>query len=344
MNVFACTLLASTLLMSYFGASRSAIDDEYGYADKIDFISIEPIKHSLYTSRITVKYSFSKKPKSISSLSIRIINSQYVRGKQIYLGSSNVQTYTVIYDYPQTYSNLSREDTFKFELMGDYSDTVEIASKIYSPTTMYINNVNETYESPENIAIYRRGEEVAYYSEKFVFTNLNKEFVLGKYWGIDLSGIYFNYVAPKYFPLTYENARLIIEGRQGAFEKLGSEMATPNWRKLSLSLSKDEKTGKYLFHPETQLYVNPITLDMSTYPIDNYIETKYLFFPRPIEDIETYVIRFMVDNLGANNNQFSYQFSVSISTNLYGNCNDSSYCLSTEEAVPDLELGTIITH
>ena len=344
MNVFNCLFLASSLLFAYFGVSRSSADEEYGYVDKIDFISIEPIKHSIYSSRMTVKYSFRKATTSLASLTIRIVNSQYVRGKQIYIKSGFEQANTIVYDYPETYSTLTRSDVFIFELGGQANDSVSISSKVYEPQIMTIRNENETYETSPNIAIYRRDQGITYYSEKFIFTNLKQDYVLGKYWGVDLYSLMFNYVAPDFLPLTYDNPRLIIEGREGAFSKIGTETGIANWRFLSLTLDKDDKSGKYLFRPSDQLYVNPITLDMSSYPIENYIATKYLFFPRPTEDIETYTIRFMVDNLGANNSQLAYEFFVSITSDLYGNCNDSSYCLSMEDTVPNLDLGTVITH
>ena len=343
MNLFSCALLASSILIGYLATSRSSIDEEYGYENKIDFISVEPMKHSLYSSRMTIKYSFSSTNNQLIQVSIKVVNPQYVRGKVIFSQMLRDKAATVIYDYPQTYSNISRNDVYVFQLSGPQNDEVSISSKVYSPQNVVIKDENSSYETPENIAIYRRGEGITYQSEKYIFSNLKQEYVLGKYWGVNLYGLLFNYVAPKYFELTYDNPRLIIESREGALTKIGEERGMPNWRYLSLSLDKDEKSGKLNFHPKDHLYVNPITLDMASYPIENYIETKYLFFPRPKEDVETYIIRFMVDNLGANNYQFAYEFSVSITSDLYGNCNDSSYCLNMEDSVPDLDLGTLIS-
>ena len=343
MNLAFPLLIASSLLSMYASSTR-ATTSEYRYENKIDLITIEPTKHSSYKSLITVMVSFSQSSVNSTTLEIKVSNSRYPSGKSIALFWPNRQAYTYTYEYDQRYSNVSREDTFTFILSGKGSDTVEMVNRVYEPQTMYIRNENETFQTPFNISVYRSIEGKWYQAERFTFKNMKKEIYLDKVPALDMSGIEFSYEMPSYIPLRYGYARLIIEGRAGTFLDLGEAMAIEGNRKCAVQIDKDEKSRKYRIHLSDQLYVNPMTLEMSTSPKEGYRQTKYLYFPRPIEEEETYILRYMVDEMGANSSSFSYQFSVTLSRNAFGNCSDSSFCLSNEDAIPDLSIGTIINH
>lgn len=344
MNLAFPLLLASSLLCVNTSTIPIVTTNEYRYENKIDLITIEPTKHSSYTSLISVMVSFSNPVVKSTTLEIKVSNSRYPSGKSIALFYPSRQAYTYTYEYDQRYSNVSREDTFTFILTGKGNDTVEITSRVYEPQSMYIRNENETFQTPFNIAVYRSIEGKWYQAERFTFKNMQQEIYLDKVPALDMSGIYFNYEMPKYIPLRYGYARLIIEGCAGVFLDVGEAMATEGNRKCALAIDKDEKKGNFRIHLTDQLYVNPMSLEMSTSPKEGYKQTNYLYFPRPVEEEETYVLRYMVDEFGANSSNFSYQFSVTISKNAFGSCSDSSFCLSSEDTTPDLSIGTIINH
>ena len=344
MNLAFPLLLSSSLLSMYASTTRATTNSEYRYENKIDLITIEPTKHSSYKSLISVMVSFSQTSVSSTTLEIKVSNSRYPSGKSIALFWPSRQAYTYTYEYDQRYSNVSREDTFTFILSGRGNDTVEMVNRLYEPQTMYIRNENETFQTPFNIGVYRSIEGKWYQAERFTFKNMKKEIYLDKVPALDMSGIYFSYEMPSYIPLRYGYSRLIIEGRDGAFVDVGEAMAVEGMRKCPISIDKDEKRNQYRIHLNDQLYVNPLTLEMSTSLKEGYRPTKYLYFPRPIEEEETYTLRYMVDEMGANCSSFSYQFSVTLSRKAFGNCNDSSFCLSSEDTVADLSIGTIINH
>ena len=344
MNAFFCTLMASSLLLANLGSRAVTDDPDYNYLGKIDYVSIEPSKGPRAYARMVIKCSLKSVPSRRVSININIKNSNY-NSRLINTFFFTTKSTTQTFDYPETYSDLSSEDTFTITLSGQaINDFVTIPTKIYDPQTMYIRNLNETIESPKNITIYRYKQGVSYHSEKFVFSNMIKEVDIERYRGVDLSKLYFSYVAPEGFPLSYENPRLIIESNEGALENIGQPMATPNYRKCAIEMSKVENTNQYHIHLVDQLYVHPITLDMSMTPQDGYIATNHLFFPAAKGGVDTYVVRFMIDDVGANDYDFSYEITVNVSSNPLGSCTDSSFCLSSEDATPDLELGTIINY
>ena len=342
--IILCSLLFSFLTSVIQPLRGEVVDPDYCHENKIDFISMEPLKNGDMISNITIKYSFEKEPTYYSFLNVTITNSIYPRGRTFFYSRSRQKEVTTIIQYDQKYSNLSIQSSFTFSLTGEGSDEVTLEAKVYTPEVMKVDEENKTYESNESISIYRRGVGTSYYKEKFVFTNMVQEINMDCASGINFSGVMFNYVAPDSFPLNYENARLVIEAPEGTFEHFGTKLAVANWRKLETTITKNENTGQYSIHPLNDCYVNPYTLDMSSEHIDGYIKTKYLYFPRPRSEVDTYVIRFMVEDMGANDNDFVYQFNVYVSRNLLGNCSDSCFCLSTEDTYPDLETGTIINH
>lgn len=344
MNTFFCSLLASSLLLAGLGSKAVTDDPDYNYAGKIDYVSIEPSKGPRAYARMVIKCSLKSVPTRRVLLNITIKNSNYF-SRLINSFALTSKSATRTFNYPETYSDLSSEDTFIITLNGqNISDDVTIPTKKYDPRTMYVRNLNEIVESPENITIYRYKQGVSYHSEKFIFSNMIKEVDIERYRGVDLSKLYFSYVAPEGFPLTYENPRLIIESNEGALENIGQPMATPNHRKCEIEMSKVENTNQYHIHLVDQLYVHPITLDMSMTPQEGYIATNYLFFPAAKGGVDTYVVRFMIDDVGANDYDFSYEITINVSSNPLGSCTESSFCLSSEDATPDLELGTIINY
>ena len=344
MRAIALTIIP--LLVCALNNVRSEpIDPDYCHENKIDLIVMEPLKGGSQISKMLIKVSFSEATMMFTTIEVTIKNQANKRGRRIY-GSSMVSTLekTITFDYDQSYSNLNYENTFTFTLSGQGSDEVTLQGQIYSPQVMNIKEESMTFESNDLISIYRRGAGVSYHKEKFVFTNMVQEIYLDHTMAIDFSGVIFNYITSADYPLNYENARVVIETTGGAFSDFGSQMAISNWRKLEMEIAKNTNTGQYSIHPTVNCYVNPYTLEMVNEPLDGYIKTKYLFFPRPKSDLDTYTIRYMVEDMGANDNDFVYEFKVYVSQSLFGNCGDSCYCLTTEETYPDLESGTIINY
>ena len=321
------------------------IDPDYCHENKIDLIIMEPLKGGKNTSKFTIKVSFSETSLLLTQIQINIKNTNNPRGRTIYRTTvGSVLERTIVFDYDQSYSNLNYENTFTFILSGQGSDEVTLQGQVYSPQVMNIKEENMTFESNDLISIYRRGAGTSYYKEKFVFSNMVQEIHLDHTMAIDFSGVLFNYIGADDYPLNYENARVVIETTEGTFSNFGNQMAISNWRKLEMEITRNANTGQYSIHPASNCYVNPYTLEMVNEPLEGYIKTKYLFFPRPKSDLDTYTIRYMVEDMGANDNDFVYEFKVYVSQALFGNCGDSCYCLTTEETYPDLESGTLINY
>ena len=341
MNFALCSLFATSLLVAYITPSKAnnVIDEDYDHVNKIDYIAIEPSKNVNMMTNITIKVSFSESIKYVSTLKLTLLNSKNFRGVLLQTFSLKDVETTIHYQYNSQYSAITRRDTFKFVLSGQGNDDVTVVTKQYEPNTMYIQNENETYESSDNISIYRRGEGTTYHKEKFIFSNLKKEYYLESFNGIDISNLFFTYDVPNGIDLNFTNARLIIEGREDSFIKMSTQLSLPTYHKCDAVVEKVDNNKRYQIRVNNELYVNPVTFEMSDKAINGYVKTNYLYFPRPKEDLETYLVRFMVDDMGVNYYDFSYQFKVYVTSNSFGFCAD----LRSEDAYPDLSMGTIIS-
>lgn len=341
-----CTLLASSILLGVTSKAAGPVIinpvKEYNYKNRFDYIHVEPLKNSQHPTNITIRVSFQGNLASPATIDIHIYNDIYMF--KLDTLTVNRKENTLTYEYKNNYSPVSAGTTkFRFVLTSEFANQdVFIEAKRYEYTYMNVKDEEITYESPQNIAVLRYGQGVSYESEKFVFKKCTQELYLEQRKGFFLNNFTLNWTGPYLLPKKYSNPRLIIDTDPKYLNNCGISALNGYMRKLNLNVKPTTLLGTTFIIVNEEFYVHPVTLDISTTQKEGYVPTSYMFLPVNAKVGDTFTFRYMIDDIGANDWDFCYEFKVIIGDKLFGNCMDSSYCVSTEESTPDTSLGTRI--
>lgn len=336
-------------VMTTLGAPGIIIPDisfdlDYKYNNKIDYIYAEPRKPSPGDiTKLKIKVSFSNNLTQVATLSFGVITDKNPEERQVMDFIIDSKFRTIEYNYTQTHSNVFNERVvFCFTLTSQYgNDRVEIISLKQDYKQIKIKSPNETHQTIQNVNVYRPSSGVLYEREIISVANANQDVYLGSDSSISINPFDFNYSSNSSITPDFNNVRLYILTHGDYFSSFGENQFNI-YRVIPLKLTKGKTDGKYTFASASQMYVNPFTLEMSLTQESGYIKTDRIYFPRACEEDEVFTLTFQMDDVGANDLDFAYSFKVHTPAKKYGNCNDSLYCLSTEETTPNLNSGVII--
>ena len=350
MNGISVMLLASTLLAG--GAFDDHIEPDidqpifldYSYRNKIDYVLVEPIKNSTCDMRMIVKVSFSKNLNENATVTISTHNDKYLSYVTLTTLTTSEKQATLIYSYDKKYtSSLYNVNVFRFKLHSEYGDDqVEIDIGEYDFTPQTINSVTYSYESPKNIGVYQNGR-ISYQSEKIEAKKCYEDIYLTSFKPFDLNGFELIHKCPFGYEMLDINPYLAIYSEDVLFPNLGKGTMSGKLRSIPLTYSKDKISGKITFAYKDQLYVNPTNLDMSSTPKEGYIKTNQIYFPTYLNEDKSIRFTYTIANFGANSYPFAYNEKVHVSKKIFGNCGDSSFCITTSESDPDVDLGEKIS-
>lgn len=321
-----------------------SFDLDYKYNNKIDYIYAEPRKPGIGDkTKIKVKVSFSSNLTRVATLSFGVITDTQPNEKQVMDFIIDSKFKTVEYDYTQNYSSVfNTRVVFCFTLTSQYgNDRIEIVSLKQDYKQIKIKSPNETYTTIQNVNIYRPSLGVMYESEQISVSNANQDVYLTQDNSISLNPFNFSYTTNGGFTPDFNNVRLYISTGGKYFSSFGEDVFNI-YREIPLKITAGKIAGVYTFSSLTQMYVNPITLEMSLTQQSGYVKTDRIYFPKECEEDETFAVTFQMDDIGANDLDFAYTFNVHTPPKKYGSCSDSLYCLSTEETTPNLNNGVII--
>ena len=340
-------LLATSILLTAPAVEEPGVTiSDYANQNKIDYIYIDPLKSVNSISKMTIMASFSSSIKEGATLYISVKNDTYPKGKRIATISLPNKQNKVTYSYNQRYSSINNSfNYFVFELESPLgNDSVMINMKNYEQRNLYVSDGSIDHSSPLNLVLYKLNTGLRYVKEEIKVTKCSSSYSTTKSLTLPISNFNFTYTAPdRDVPFSYSNPRLVIETHDGYFSHLGSVLEGPI-RKIPLKVNYFALTGTVSFSIDCDLYVHPTSKDLSTTPIEGYVKTSKFHFPTNVKNNETFTVRYMMDDVGANSYSFVYEFSVFINKKSFGNCLDSYYCLSTEESDPDTSLGVKISH
>ena len=336
--LFATSLLTTGAQNVVPGIATSA----YNLKNKFDYISAEPFKGGKKLSRVHVKYSF-KLPTS-STLTIQVISKAYPNGKQLFTKTSKIQKVAIDYDYDQTGGLKTYPSIIlRFNMTSSYgNDQVDISLKINQYQDINLTS-GGTYESDKTLAVYRYNQGVEYYSEKFTFSNISNDLTITSLGGIKISDFMFDYDVFDGYQLKVRSSHIMLMCEADDYPNFGEYLVDGLARKLYITPFYSAVRKGYYFTNNDQYYVNPISLDMSTTEQEGYVMTDYIYFPF-VNPEKVYALILVAEDVGINGSRLVYTRNVRVDNKLYGNCADSLFCLSTEEAVPDIDNGTVIKH
>lgn len=184
----------------------------------------------------------------------------------------------------------------------------------------------------ENIFDYRLGNydksyfagkitnnKTTYFDDKtkFMFPKIHKE---SNYYRLDIS----NYKLLKRDDiLVYDEAILKIHDPSGVFKYLGSGFN----KYIPLEFGKYKST--YYLKFKNYMYVNPNTLDMSLIPRNNFIQTKYFYFPINKKDkLQNTMMRIELNGYGHLKTNLYINTKLNFEKNLIGSCQNSDFCIT----------------
>ena len=111
-----------------------------------------------------------------------------------------------------------------------------------------------------------------------------------------------------------------------------------------LNPSYNEKSHEVTFSLFDDLYVDPMTQRMYGSPHQGLVKTDSLYFPPNTKENSKFIFQYTLSDCGANGVKIIGSTTVVIMGNVLGNCGDSTYCIGTNEAYPDVEIGERIVH
>lgn len=133
-----------------------------------------------------------------------------------------------------------------------------------------------------------------------------------------------------YRNLSGVNCGVFFSDKNGYFSDVGT--STFNITTIPLNLV-EEDVGIYHLELANTIYVNPDNLLMSNVYQTGWIPTKrYLYLPKNCKDaIKESSMKFFFDGVGINSSYFSHTFSLNGINNDFGYCQNSKYCVQSEE-------------
>lgn len=238
-----------------------------------------------------------------------------------------------------TYFNLSKNDVINYdfdvtdsEIYAKYKMLIKLcvynmASKellderdlyLYTITHEEINPDDYRYSSLIlNKLTYQDGNE---FKEEYQFDGIKNINNLPYYYRLDASVFSFNYYSD--IPFTLDNAYLTFIDQDNLFPHL---IENDGYKILPLLYKEEE--GVISFYFDT-LYVSKVDLDMSSYQVEDYYRTHYLYFPRnKYTNIQGYSFYINLENMGANGIAVHHEVMLNTSRPLLGPCNEAVYCV-----------------
>ena len=160
------------------------------------------------------------------------------------------------------------------------------------------------------------------FRETLIFTNYNDYFLTDIYYRLPFEQFDIK-VDTSYKNLPLATGQMIIKNGGQLFPNLTS---INNDIYINLSMIKVDDIFRLCL--KTSLYVNPTTLNMSSFPISGYVATDNFYFPvNRIDEMQGLNIEFNVMNFGYNKTNLTWTSTFSPTYPFIGACNNSEYCV-----------------
>lgn len=145
-----------------------------------------------------------------------------------------------------------------------------------------------------------------------------------KYYRLDLTQFYFTTQYADQMDNT--SFQMIILSPGSCFPLLPREKNGT----IALNIKFVENNGEFHINFKQKLFVEPQTLEMSTYQYMNFELTRYFYLPRNQQaSMDGMRFRFVIKNMGATKNNISWDVRYTVGSNLIGECYDSDYCIGS---------------
>ena len=348
------SILTSVVLLSTFAAIIPPIgpdissDLDYNYSNIIDYVCVEPLKTRSVQMpcKFKIKVSFKNALRDPGQVKIMMFSPvTYKEGIELKTWNVSKKFQTLEYSFMGS-EVLAKEKTANvvITLYSDLGeDEVHLDLKDYQFLNCSVSNESHSWVTNKNISYYKPSIGETFIRENLVVRECVKDIYLNPGESLNLDFFYFGYSNDADMPLNAENPRMYISTLGNHFQNFGTNHSGVGLAEVPMKMTK--KVGSSYFFDKTETYyVNPDTNEMSTKAINGYTQTENLYFPLTTKEEEVYKVSLVIDNLGCNYLQFSYEFNVHTGRKIFGNCQDYEYCLNERDSDADASLGTIIRH
>lgn len=253
---------------------------------------------------------------------VLLINDLYETGVEIVnytFTSSGIKRFS----YSNEYTRDKNTIKVTWQVKGSAeTNTASHLIGVVSSSTYRITDESYFYRSKNNGIQYTPSSGWESIKQAITFKEFQELYMPDYYHKLDLS--VFRITDSATFPstLTCSSGLLSVTNLNGIFDNI----ATGNKIYLPITLNKEKSDYSLKF--SNILYVNPVTLLMSSTPKDGFVETKYLYFPRNEKNKEmNYNLEIALSGVGFEYNNFIYSFRYKSILNILGDCHNSQYCV-----------------
>lgn len=311
--------LALSLLSTLVGGFRAIVRPVVN-STLVNQVIIEPL--ALF-EKTKIYASVNSTATAPVTLVIMIKNSE---GEHVACSNQFVRTRTGTFTYDNSYTVDGENE---ITVLAKNKKTQEtIGSKVVDVRKSNLITLNEdkTYKSEARSVIFKNGETIKYENETIHFGGFDDFYMPDYYHKFDPALFTFEVKSSSKVFFDIDTATFIISNRHGVFNSL---LSNQSYAQLDLILVKDTTTKWHLAFKD-KLFVNPRTLEMSSYMKTGYVETKYLFLPiNEMRYQEEYECGISITGLGLQKSKIIHYFALNAMLNTMGDCHNSEYCIVT---------------
>lgn len=308
------------LILSLFTCATSIGATPITKTPFVENILIQPLHLDGRFSEIN--FSVNTTRTSPLTVTIKLINDYYPDGVAIYK-KIFTNTGDNIFLYDNSYTRPTNTISISWGVKTTSTTTVSHEIEVSKASSIRLNSEKYSYKSNSSCLSYNKKKGWASLNEDITFVNFIDLYVADYFHKLDLSDFYFLDNSKFTHTITAGDILLEIQNVNGAFKNLN---AKNNSLQVPLKLVKD--TDCYYLTPKEVLYVNPLTLDMSSIERDGYVKTNHIYFPRNGRRFENeYSCRIGITKFGLDGSQFVTSFKYKSLRNIIGDCRNSEYCV-----------------
>ncbi len=184
-------------------------------------------------------------------------------------------------------------------------------------------NIAESVESP--LVVTNLGYKIGFdqtLKEEYRFSNFTPYFTNDRYYRLSLDEYTFEYISK--YAFTCEDISLTFLDKNKLFPYLPVNEEGLSY--IPLSYKQENKAIRLEF--PTQMYVDPITLEMSLIERINTQKASFFYLPRgKQESFNGYEFTLVFKSMGQNKINARYNMTFDVGYNLIGDCISSDYCV-----------------
>ncbi len=223
----------------------------------------------------------------------------------------------------------------------------EIKLSYASHEKIYGDKINGHFESANASAFYEH--KAGYYYDKDIIDTKGMDgyYELDSTQRIDFSKIRIKYSSlySSFTTFPYKEIGFFISNYNNVFSNLGKLSIDNAITNIDLKLNYDNEANEYYLGFKDKQYVNPKTFEMSSIQFDGYVETTCLYLPKGYDGFySSWNCGFVIYQIGMNKIMLACSLALINGKRIMGNCVNSDYCIISESASPDFEVGTVVEH